>query len=284
MAPRKQPGTDVTDWTKEMEAQAKIAADAQRTGGGGGSFFSLKAGQLSFGGNTFPGNQMAAVILGHVIENSYYDTAYDPDTPAGPKCFAFAESEEDLAPNPEHLKDDYFDQQSEACDGCPMNEWGSARTGRGKACSNVMRLALIPAGEYKMKGGRNAGMELVLYDDPEHFAKAEVAYMKLPVMSVKNYSAFVKQLAADIRRPPWGIIVNISLAPDAKSQFKVVFELVDELSNDLLAVTMPRHSKVMDGIAFPYTPPMEREEPKATPANNKLRRGAAATGKAAAKR
>lgn len=267
--PAKRQTTAVTNWEDELAQQAEIAAAAQRASGGGGKFFSMKAGQLSFDGNAFPGNQTAVVVLAYALENSYYDGPYDPDRPASPKCFAFGLNERELEPHEAVDQDDYFERQSDICDGCPRNEWGSAETGRGKACKNVVRLALIPAGQYTSKG-RNQGLELELFDDPEHFQTAEVAYMKLPVMSVKNWTSFVKQVAADLRRPPHGIITNIIVEPDPKSQFRVVFEVIDNLGNDLLPVIMERHKKEQEAVGFPYTPPAEDEAEKPQRSNSKL--------------
>lgn len=272
--PTKKPGTEVVNWEEEMAKQADIAAASTRSVGAGGRFFSVRAGQLSFDGNPLPGNQMAVVILADVIENSYYDTAFDPDTPASPKCFAFAKDEDDLEPHEAVDKDDYFERQHDQCEGCPQNEWASARTGKGKACSNVMRLAMIPAGAYKQLGGRNAGLDLELFDDPDHFAKAEVAFLKLPVMSVKNYTKYVKSLATDLRRPPHGVVTNVFLTPSEKSQFVVNFEVVDQLKGELLTVVMPRHHKEQAEIGFPYSPPMVDDQPAPAKANNKLKKAA----------
>ena len=272
MAKKPIPGTAVVDWEAEMAAQAKIAADAQRATGGGGKFFSMKAGQLSFDGVAMPGNMMAVIILADTIENSYYDTPYDPDTPTSPKCFAFAKNEADLEPHEAVDNDPYFERQHDVCNGCPQNEWGSARTGRGKACSNVMRLAMIPAGEYVKGPGRTGALNLTMFDEPEHFEKADVGYMKLPVMSVKNYSTFVKSLANEMRRPPHGVFANVAVEPDPKSQFKVVFEVIGPIPNDLMPIVMKRHKTTQDGIGFPYTPPQERDEPAAKPTNKKLQR------------
>lgn len=268
----KTPGTAVVDWEKEMAQQAEIAAAAQRSMGGGGKFFSMKAGQLSFDGTPLPGNMMAVIVLADVMENSYYDAAYDADTPTSPKCFAFAKNEDDLEPLDEVDKDPYFDRQHDTCNGCPQNEWGSATTGRGKACKNVMRLAMIPAGAYTKGPGRTAGLELEMYDDTEHFEKCDVAFMKLPVMSVKNYSMYVKGLAGEMRRPPHGVFTNVTVEPDQKSQFKVVFEVIDKVPDELMAIIMKRHKLADDTIAFPYTPPMEREDTTPKPANKKLAR------------
>jgi len=281
MAPRKEkPGTEVVDWEAQMREQAAIAAGAQRSSGGGGKFFSTQAGVLQFDGQPMPGNQMAVVILADIMENSWYEDAYDPNNPAAPKCFAFGHDEEDMEPHEKVDQDPYFARQNDVCSTCPRNEWGSADVGRGKACKNVMRLAMIPAGAYKGKGaGRNQTFELELYDDPSHFAKAEVAFLKLPVMSVKNYSKYVKQLAADIGRPPHGVITNIYIEPDPKSQYKVMFELVDKVDKDLLQTMVQRHAAENASIDFPYSPPLDEEDAAPAKANNKLRGKAKAGGR-----
>lgn len=267
MAARKK---EVLDWQKEMEQQAEIAAATQRSSGGGGAFFSLQGGILQYEGNPMPGNRMAVIILADILENSWYEDAYDPSTPASPKCFAFNRDEGELEPHEAVDKDPYFERQNATCDGCIRNEWGSAEVGRGKACKNVQRLAMIPAGVYKSEGkGRNVTFNLELYDEAEHFEKAQVAFMKLPVMSVKEYSRFVKQVSADLRRPPHGVIVDVWLEPDPKSQFKVCFELIQEVPDEFMPIVMKRHKAEQASIGFPYQPPLEAEEAK--PTSNKLR-------------
>jgi hypothetical protein len=269
----KKPGTAIVDWEKEMAAQAEIAAGGQRSSGGG-KFFSMRAGQLTFDGEPLPGNQVPVIILADIIENYYYDKPFDPDVPASPICFAFAHSESEMEPHEAVDQDDYFERQSETCRTCPKNEWGSAPVGRGKACKNSMRLAMIPAGVYKPQGkGRNAGLELELYDDTDDYEKSEIAYMKLPVMSVRNYSTFVRDVATNMRRPPHGIITNIAVVPDPRSQFKVEFEVIEEIDNELIAIIMARHATAKAGIDFPYTPPPADEAPPPVE-NKKLRRRA----------
>lgn len=259
---KKPTGTDVMDWEKEMEQQAALAAGAQRSSGGGGKFFSAKAGVLSFDGNPLPGNQMAVIILADIIENSWYDGPYDPETRASPKCFAFAHDEDDLTPHEAVDKDPYFDRQAPSCFECPRNEWGSAETGRGKDCKNVMRIAVIPAGEYVPQGkGRNVTYDLKLIEEAEHFARAEVAFLKIPVMSVKHYAKYVKQLNADMRRPPHGVITNIFIEPDPKSQFKFGFELIDTVDGEYMPTIMKRHAAEKGSIGFPYSPPQNDDAP-----------------------
>lgn len=270
-----QTGTEVVDWEEEMKRQAQVASATQRSAGGGGSFFSLQGGILTYDKTPLPGNQMAVVILADIMENSWYDGPFDPNTPASPKCFAFGHEEADMEPHEAVDNDPYFDRQHPQCNGCPRAEWGSAPVGRGKDCKNVMRLALISAGAYKPQGkGRNPTFDLEMFDDPTHFQKTEVAFLKVPVMSVKNYAKYVKQLAADLNRPPHGVFTNIYVEPDPKSQYRVGFELIDTVPGELLPIIMPRHKAEYASIDFPYQPPLDddtREERAPAKANNKLR-------------
>jgi len=270
----KAPGTEVVDWEAQMAEQARIAAEAQRASGGGGQFFTMQGGVLQFDGKPMPGNRVAAIIIANILENSYYEGAYDPNVPASPVCFAFAQHEDALEPHSAVDNDDYFTRQHDVCQGCPRNEWGSAEVGKGKACKNVQRLALIPCGSFIEKGtARNRTLEFSgVIEDEDHYARQEAAFMKLPVMSVKNFGNYVKQLAGDIGRPPHAVFTEIWVEPDPKSQFKVMFELIDRVPKELLATIMARHSKEQAAIDFPYQPPQEREE-AAAPAktNNKLR-------------
>ena len=268
----KDPGTDLVDWEKEMEAQAALAAAAQRSAGGGGKFFSMKAGVLSFDGSPLPGNRMAVVILADTMENSYYDKPFTEGEKASPVCFAFAKHEEALEPHTAVDNDPYFERQHDVCNGCPRNEWGSARVGKGKACSNVMRLAMISAGTFSEQGsGRSKKLEFDgLIDDEDHYAKAETAFLKLPVMSVKNYAAWVKDVAATLKRPPHGVFAEVWLEPDPRSQFKVMFEVIDKVPNELLRVIMDRHKREQEAIDFPYSPPQTEEAEAPKPTNTKL--------------
>ena len=175
----------------EMEAKAKIAEAAQRKTGGGGAFFSTAGGILKYGGTAMPGNQMVVIILADIMENVYYDAPYDPEVPASPKCFAFGKSEREMQPHEAVALEDCFEQQADTCSECPHNEWGSAAKGKGKACSNGMRLAMIPAGVYSAKGrGREVSFSLdKLFEDAAHFKSAETAFAKSSAWSTSSAPA-----------------------------------------------------------------------------------------------
>ena len=265
-APKKTTGTAVANWQSEMAKSAAKAAEMEKSTSGG-RFFSMKAGQLKFDDVAMPGNMMACVILHGVYENVYYAGKYDPDNKAPPACFAFwhPDDEEEMQPHPDVDTEDCFTRQSDACEGCPQNEWGSAEVGKGKACSNRRRLALIPAGIYKSLG-KNKGFDLEMFNAEEDFKKSDLAFMKLPVMSVKGYSAFTREVTEQLGKPLWAVYTNISVEADERSQFRVNFELIDEIPDDLMGIIFKRHTAAKDETAFPYRPPSDDED--AAPVKN----------------
>lgn len=240
-------------WEDKLAQAAEEAAKSEE-GSGGGTFFSVKSGVLSYGDAPIPGNQMAVIILDTIFENVFYDGAYDPDTPQGPLCFSFGRVQDDMVPHT--IVTDAGTEQHNECRGCPMNEFGSADTGKGKACRNTRRLALIPAGKF----GRDGSFEI--FDEQEHFESAQIAFMKLPVTSVKGYATFVKQVADALKRPPFGIITKIKVVPDVKTQFKVVFEPIENVPDELMEVIFARNTEAKSIIDFPYQPYEEVEQPK----------------------
>lgn len=255
-------GTAVANWQQELAEQAKVAVQSEDTAAtGGGRFFSTRAGVLSFDEAQLPGNQMAVVILDSIMENVYYEEKFDPDSKQPPTCYAFGRDADTMEPHEEVDKHDEFTRQSDLCKNCPQNEWGSADTGRGKACSNRRRLAVIPAGTYKSIG-RGGGFELEVEDDASHFANADIAYLKLPVMSVKGFAAYLKQVAEQFGRPLHGVLTRIWLEPDPKSQFRIRFELIEEASDDIIPVLMARHKAAASEIEFPYIPRTDDEDDK----------------------
>lgn len=262
MAKKPTTGTAVANYDEELARLAGQASTLTESGGGG-KFFSTRAGVLQFDDVTMPGNQMCVIIAAWCLENVYYADAYDPDNRTPPTCFAFCtdpSERDEMGPHPDVDKEDVFERQSDTCDTCPQNEWGSASHGKGKACSNRRRLACLPAGTYT-SAGRHGGFELSLIDDAEHFATCDEAYLKLPVMSGKGFDAYVRDVAEQLKRPLFAVYTRVYLTPDPKSQFKVNFELIEEVSNDVLPALMDRYNKLKDAVAFPYSAFTADEEP-----------------------
>lgn len=274
--------TAIANYDEELAKLAGASATLTDTGGGG-RFFSTRAGVLQFDDTALPGNQMCAIIASWCLENVYYAEAYDADNRTPPACFAFCKNpdeKDEMAPHEMVDTDDVFERQSDNCKDCEQNQWGSAAKGKGKACSNRRRLALIPAGTYKPVG-RGGGFELELIEDEDHFRTAEEAFLKVPVMSGKGFDAYVRDVADQLRRPLFAVYTRIYLTPDPKSQFKVNFELIEPVGNEMIPTLLERYRKSHETIDFPYTPFKEDEEEapaRTTSASKKL------TGKGGAKR
>jgi hypothetical protein len=263
---RKKAGTAVANWEEELAAQAETAAGMEASVAAG-QFFGLKNGILTFNDAPLPGNQMVCIIIDHILENVFYADAYDSDNPAGPVCFAFGRDDKTLEPH-----EDSIDKQSSACVDCPQNEWASADTGRGKACRNTRRLGIVAAGSVDRDGN------IEMFDDPEHYESTAVGFMKLPVTSVKGYAAFVKNVASVLKRPPHGVFTHVKVVDDDKNQFRVLFEPLGQVPNELMSIIMQRHQTTADVIDFPYQVQEESDKPKPKrKAKAKAKRGAKGT-------
>ncbi len=231
--------TDLVAWEAEMEAAAAAAVEEERSSGGM-RYVATSNGILKLDGTPVPDNCMQVVILDSVHENAYYSERYDPSNPQPPTCFAIGRGAgDDLEPH-----DNSAEKQADACSECPMNEFGSSDYGRGKACKNTRRLALLD--ESALEEGEGS-----------------VVYMKLPVTSVKNWSNYVKALAGAKHRPPFGVITEISIVPDKKTQFKVEFKFVGLVEAEYMEFVMEKRGEVSEIITSPYSNSDDQEEEEA---------------------
>lgn len=230
--------TGVNKWDEELARMATESA-AQETVSS--SFLSVRGGRLTFRGNEVPGNTLNVVVLASIHENLFYADRFDADNPAPPVCFAFGEIDKGMEPHEESSE-----KQSADCASCPQNVFGSADTGRGKACKNSRRLALITE------------------DDLEDVAAAEMAQLKLSVTSVKNWSNYVSAIASTMKRPPFAVVTEISVIPDSKTQFKICFKPVGQITDgDILQAIMDRRPAALEAMMQPYQPPQAKPEPPA---------------------
>jgi hypothetical protein len=235
------------DWRKEM-AQYAAKTIKQEENVAAGNRISFKGGVISYKGTPLQGNELHCIIVAGLIENAYYPGKYNPDSPTAPVCFAFSVDGEDMAPH-----DKSHDPQHETCKGCPHDEWGSADTGRGKACKNVRRIAVLPL-KWPFK-------EADVMD-------VELATASIPVTSVKAYSGYVKNLAQG-GLAPWAWQTRIYCQPDPKTQFRVGFEssrqpIPEGLRNAILA-RVKEAERVIDE-PYVYVDPSTIERPSATKA------------------
>lgn len=243
-------GKQIVSYEDKLREFADEYADLEKSMS---QFITTRGGVLAFGEDELPGNQLVCVVLDFVRENAYYIDEFDPEVMVPPTCFAFGRSKEDMAPD-EMSDHPWFEPQNEQCLGCEYAEFGSAPRGRGKACGERRRLALIPAG-YVEKEGRGWGYSL--FDKKEDFQKSEIAFLKLPPTSVKNWQNFVRHVAKQHSMPPFGVITHISIEADPKTQYKICFDMLELLDRDLYETILARHEEAEEVIAMPYPPPDE---------------------------
>jgi len=249
--------TSVTKYDEKLAAMAQQYTDVEHVGG---DFLSTKGGILQFQGTPLDGNQMCVIILDAVTERTFYTSKYDGTSEHNlpPVCYAFGRTAQDVAdmgPHPSMQADlSYFQPQNDVCATCPNNAWGSADTGKGKACKERRRMAILPAGFYTpRRGSRDFDLEIIT--DPQHYKEADIAYLKLPVMSVKDWARYVTTLGSTLRRPPAGVITRVYIEPDPKSQYRVKFEMLEEVPDDLMEVILDRHAEAESNIVFGYPAP-----------------------------
>lgn len=275
-AVKKSTSRALTVWEQRMAEAAKKSAKAEKAVSGLRGI-SIRGGVLTVDDQPVPGNELDVVVLVALHENQWFPKPFDPDTPAIPDCYAFgdldAEDPEDgMAPHPE--SQDKQGDDNGLCANCWANVMGSAERGKGKACRNVRRLALVTADAL---------------ESAEAMAEAEVRVLKIPVTSVKGWALYVRNtLSEELQRPCWGVVTTIKVTPDPKTQLKVHFtfkELID-FDDELFEALDKRINEVKPQLTAPYIPieaaPAPAPAPRGRPAPAPQGRAAQAVQKAVA--
>lgn len=232
-------------WEDQLSKMAQAVAETERVQG---QFVSFKGGMLAYNGQVIPGNKINVIILDHVFENQYYKDRYNPNVIVSPTCYALNRVESQLAPNPDLVTT----AQALSCAECAWAEWGSDPDGgKGKGCKNTRRLAMFA----------DTALETV-----ESLQAAEIVFAKLPVTSVRNWSNYAVQIANVVRRPPLGVITEMSVVPDPKNQFQVRFNYIDTVPDDWMPYILEKKEALADGILFDYPKNDENAPPPARPA------------------
>lgn len=245
---------EITNYDEEL---AKLAKKAVATEKPSTSTIGVRAGVLSYNGQAVPGNKLDCIIIASTHVNLFYEDKFDPNNPKNPVCYAYCEDPDaegaEFKPHPKAWK-----PQSEKCADCWANQWNSdPNGGRGKACKNSRRLAILPGGV-----------------TPEDLKTAEVATLTLPVMSVsKNWSPYVHKLATLYNRPPLGMITTIGTMPDQKSQFRITFDEKGPVAGELIGGLIAKASSAQQLIEKEYDPNPEPTEEDKAKAEARAKRG-----------
>lgn len=233
------------DPAKWQDRFKDVTAGQRQAERASGAFFSIKAATLTFQGNQIPGNKMDVVVLESIHERTYYPEDYGGDV-TSPTCYSFSQDGKDMKPHPEAAS-----PQSKTCEECPHNKWGTGKNEKGKACREGRRLALMSAADL---------------DNPDKVLSATAGYLRIPVMSVRNYANYLQAVVGGSDLPLFCHVTRVSVVSDPKVQVKVLFERVSGIErDDVMEAVFNRASAEADNIAFPYPKPDAPETKPETP-------------------
>jgi hypothetical protein len=235
-----EPSTAVVNWEDRLAGYAdEEAAEEQMFGG---KFIGTRAGVLTLDKVPCVNNKLDVIVVASTIEHAFYEGKFDPNNIKAPVCFAFGKDEDMLVPHVKSVK-----PQAKSCATCPKNAWGSdPEGGRGKACKTQRRLGLIAADSV---------------NTPEKIVEAEEIYIRVPVMSVKNWAKYVNDCKNQFKRPVSTIVTQISTKPDAKSQFLITFTGLGRVENTTaIEALLDRHESSQQVIGFPYQASVEADD------------------------
>ena len=247
--------TDPSQLADYYKQYAEAYASEERRAG---SAVSVRNGVMSVGDQAIPGNQFAAIILDAVRLNTFYNTAFNPQVIAPPVCYAIGRNDAEMAPHPDMAKDQsYFQPQADRCSACPHNEFGSGRTGTGKACSNRRRLLLLLAGTYQQ--GAN-GWVLQPFTDVGHYASSPLLTMTLAPTTLTAWGEYVRGTADQYQRPMFGVITRLFLYTHPKHGKEAVgFETLAPTPDEWGPTVIERQMEAQRAIMEGYEPPQHKQ-------------------------
>lgn len=135
-----------------------------------------------------------AVIVDFISANAFFRGAYNPTQRQKPVCWALGElatlRPSANATEPQNAGGD--------CASCPQNQWGTAQNGagRGKACKNQMKIALIAA-------------------DVETADPGKIHILNVSPTGIKVFSAFIRRVQKQLGHDalPIRVVTEISFDP-----------------------------------------------------------------------
>jgi hypothetical protein len=158
--------------------------------------FTLPDGQSSDG-------PLEAIILDFAWFMVHYPGVYNSNNPQSPDCFAVGRENPEggqLCPHDTVEKPQFKD-----CKNCPKNEWGSALTGKGKACKNQRRLIIVA---------------------PNFTEEDEPMTMYVSPAGLKNFDKYVSRLNNEHGLLPVQVVTEIAFDRD-KSYPLLTFKMLD---------------------------------------------------------
>lgn len=225
---------------------AKGHSEVAKMPTGGGNGVSFAKGRITVGG-VVVGNELTVIPLVPQFERTYYNTIYDPDKPTSPTCYSYdGERPHEKAQSP----------QAKTCDVCPLNQFGTDIRGKGKACKEGMRLAMLAADQARDKMAAGS---------------AAIYIARFSVLNTKDVVPTINAMYAQ-GNVPFQFSCKLTARPDDRRQVVNTLEVVGVNEDDeLLNVLMRRAEDAEKLLAQPY-PEADAKESKPAPTSKRTTR------------
>jgi hypothetical protein len=231
------------DWEIKMREKAQAKAANLATGM---PRIEHKSATLYIDGKKVEGNKLTVAIVDYVFTKSYFKEAYTQGKGGTPDCYASKEdSDKGMIPPA-----DVRDRQNPQCDGCPHNAFGTADVGRGKRCSDVIKVGCI-----------------VEVTDEESIQKAEVRSLSVPPGSIKLFKQHIKKVE-DIAPTISHVLTEITAEPnDNGAAYSILFKPTAFLAPEMVQAINAKQERVVADLMQPWPDiaAPDEDEPKKKP-------------------
>lgn len=232
------------DWERQLRERAKDVKSALTVGV---PRITHKSGILAIDKNRVKDNRLAVVVLGMVWTKEHYEKEYEEGSTDTPDCYAFGTKERGLVPFAGVPA-----KQSDTCDGCPHNQFGTAEKGRGKRCQDKPRLLVLIASDIAARGDQPVATAI---------AKAQHYQISIPAASLSAKGAerglglnkYVGSLGEQTDHGDLTeAITEITTEPREKGAYFVVFNFLGKTPREAMPHLAKRASGVMEVVAQPF--------------------------------
>lgn len=219
----------------EQQLAADAAAAAAKEPVSGGMTIRTDKKKFTYSDTVLP-SPLEVIVLAQAYYNAYYDTPYDPEDPQPPACFAVAQEADQLTRHEKAPRSPVG--EGTACALCPMNAFGTADVGRGKACNNYRRLAVVMA------------------DDPALEGEGDLTWatLSIPPTGLGQWSKYVKGLAKLENRPPHGVVTSFGFDPERNTPCVIAIGYDKLTRPEVIQKVLAARQRVLEENALLSTP------------------------------
>lgn len=209
---------------EQLMKQAQEMATAIEPTGGNTVKPNVRGG-FDFPDGEFVEEPLQVVILAVASRKEYYDKPYKQGEVHPPACAAVGTGTfDELVPDPKAPR-----KQHDTCAGCPMNEFGTAPNGSGKACTD---------------------RKVIAFQLPNATEDDAIFTLKISPSGLRDFSNYMKRLVTRHGLPPVAFISELRTKPAGSSVTTVVKE-VAPLPEDKLGAFVAKQAEAQALVLEP---------------------------------